>query len=209
VGRAKTKISLSAELRSWCELETVRLLPLVARIARNCNVPLPLEDLMQEGAIACFEALPRFDAGRGLKLETFVGLRIRGAILDYVRQHGRLLSGGMRTGRREVVVSLQRPLTDSSFADNEPLTVGETLADPNAVDPALASHRDRWRQMLKGLSTTERIILLSYFVAGETREQIAQSIGLSESRVSQIMSQGLGQLRAADAIDGRVREACA
>ncbi|MFO0939823.1 MAG: sigma-70 family RNA polymerase sigma factor [Pirellulales bacterium] len=49
--------------------------------------------------------------------------------------------------------------------------------------------------LLKGLNQTERMIVLLYFVEDCTMKQIGKELGISESRVSQCMTQILPRLR--------------
>lgn len=63
---------------------------LAKRIAYHMLARLPasvqVEDLIQAGMIGLLEAAKKFDAGKGASFETFVGIRIRGAMLDEVRK---------------------------------------------------------------------------------------------------------------------------
>lgn len=213
--KPKPPAEISPELRAWCEQETVRLLPLIERIAFAARLPLPLEDLIQEGAKACFEALPRYNPnehqveGKPVKIETFVTPRIRGAMLDYARRAGYFLHGGQRTGRSESVVSLATPAPFEM--DGRPSTLGQTLTDEAAPDPAVIfASRARWQEVLKGLAQRERLLVLEYFVHGKRLKAIGQDLGLSESRCSQLLSALIVQLRSIDQQqDGRIREALA
>lgn len=64
--------------------------PLVKRIAYHMLGRLPasvqVEDLIQAGMIGLLEAARNFDATKGASFETFVGIRIRGAMLDELRK---------------------------------------------------------------------------------------------------------------------------
>ncbi len=64
--------------------------PLVKRIAYHMLARLPasvqVEDLIQAGMIGLLEASKKFDASKGASFETFVGIRIRGAMLDDLRK---------------------------------------------------------------------------------------------------------------------------
>ncbi|QEY59125.1 RNA polymerase sigma factor FliA [Pseudomonas sp. C27(2019)] len=63
---------------------------LVKRIAYHMLGRLPasvqVEDLIQAGMIGLLEAAKKFDASKGASFETFVGIRIRGAMLDDLRK---------------------------------------------------------------------------------------------------------------------------
>lgn len=67
-----------------------RYAPLVKRIAHHLIARLPasvqLEDLIQSGMIGLLEAARQYDASKGASFETYAGIRIRGAMLDELRQ---------------------------------------------------------------------------------------------------------------------------
>ena len=62
---------------------------LVKRIASHLAARLPetveLDDLVQVGLMALLEAARNYSETRGAKFETFASIRIRGAMLDEVR----------------------------------------------------------------------------------------------------------------------------
>lgn len=78
--------------------------PLVKRIAHHLLARLPanvqLDDLMQAGMIGLLEAARKYDFSKGASFETFVGIRIRGAMLDEVRRNDWLPRSVHRNGRR-------------------------------------------------------------------------------------------------------------
>lgn len=61
----------------------VRLL--AVRLHRRCP-QVELDDLISTGTIGLIRAVDRFDPSRNLKLKTLAEHRIRGAMLDYLRQ---------------------------------------------------------------------------------------------------------------------------
>jgi RNA polymerase sigma factor (sigma-70 family) len=200
--RRRDRPPLDPAMQKFCEEETVRLLPLVERIARRARLPLPIEDLVQEGAIAVFEALPRYDASRGCTVETWITPRVFGAMRDYARKMGRLLHGGARTGRLERLVSIDQTVQQRS--GDRPIAVKDLIQAPPVRRRGYSA--DGWSNVAAGLSKRERLLLTEYFIVGRTMRQIGRSLRLSESCVSQMMSGLLARLRSADAADGRVRE---
>ena len=68
----------------------VRHAGLVKRIAFHLAARLPssvdVEDLIQAGMIGLLEAAAGYSADRGATFETFAGIRIRGAMIDTLRQ---------------------------------------------------------------------------------------------------------------------------
>lgn len=64
-------------------------LPLVNIIAGRLAISLPShvdrDDLISSGFFGLLDAIERFEYSRGNKFETYAGVRIRGAMLDYLR----------------------------------------------------------------------------------------------------------------------------
>ena len=64
-------------------------LPQVQLLARRQHRRCPhveLDDLISAGTVGLIQAVDRYDSSRNLKLKTFAEHRIRGALLDYLRQ---------------------------------------------------------------------------------------------------------------------------
>ena len=69
----------------------VEQIPLVKKIAMHLLARMPAgieaDDLIQSGMIGLIAADRDFSPDRGASFSTYAGIRIRGAILDEVRQH--------------------------------------------------------------------------------------------------------------------------
>lgn len=79
------------------------------------------------------------------------------------------------------------------------MTLGDTLADPDDGPLALFESvelRERLREALTRLPERERTVLGLYYYEGLTLAQIGDVIGVTESRVCQIHSKAVLQLRA-------------
>lgn len=63
--------------------------PIAQRLRSSLPASIRTEDLEQEGALGLLAAAERFDAGRGVPFAAYARLRIRGAMLDWVRQQWR------------------------------------------------------------------------------------------------------------------------
>ena len=85
--------------------------PLVRRLAHQMIGKLPasveLDDLIQVGMIGLSEALARFDAANGAQFETFATQRIRGAMLDELRETD-WASRATRKQQREIETAVRR-----------------------------------------------------------------------------------------------------
>ncbi len=68
-----------------------RFAPLVKRIAYHLMARLPssvqVDDLIQNGMIGLLDAIERFEAGMGAQFETYAAQRVRGAMLDGLREN--------------------------------------------------------------------------------------------------------------------------
>jgi|SRR5581483_3493277 len=65
-------------------LPQVRLL--ATRLRKRCPHQVELDDLISAGTLGLIRAVDRFQSQRGYQLKTFAEHRIRGAMLDYLRQ---------------------------------------------------------------------------------------------------------------------------
>lgn len=85
--------------------------PLVKRIAYHLMAKLPasvqVDDLVQNGMIGLLDALGRFEEGMGAQFETYAVQRVRGAMLDGLRESD-WLPRGIRKEMRRVEAVLQR-----------------------------------------------------------------------------------------------------
>lgn len=96
-------------------------------------------------------------------------------------------------------LSLQEPVLGGDGTD--PLFKEETLADPNATDAVreLLGDEDRQilRQQLALLPKQQMQVLSLYYIEDLRLKEIAQILGLTESRVSQIHTLAISRLRTA------------
>ncbi|HOE41246.1 MAG TPA: RNA polymerase sigma factor FliA [Rhodoferax sp.] len=85
--------------------------PLVRKLAHHMMVRLPanvqVDDLIQVGLIGLSEALSRFEANQGVQFETFATQRIRGAMLDELREND-WVSRGTRKSQKEIEEAMRR-----------------------------------------------------------------------------------------------------
>src|SRR5579859_6494220 len=104
----------------------VKLLPLVKRVALNLRGHLPahveLDDLISDGTVGLIDAVRKFDPARGVTLESYARYRIRGAILDSLRDQDHA-SRDMRRRMKKIESTCQglehrlgRPAEDAEMA---------------------------------------------------------------------------------------------
>ncbi len=109
--------------------------PLVHRLAHHMMAKLPasveVDDLIQVGMIGLTEALARYEPSQGVQFETFASQRIRGAMLDELRD-GDWMSRGSRKMQKDIELAvhrleqrLQRAPKESEIADEMGLDLPE------------------------------------------------------------------------------------
>ena len=85
--------------------------PLVRKLAHHMMAKLPhsveVDDLIQVGLIGLSEALSRYEAAQGVQFETFATQRIRGAMLDELREND-WMSRGSRKSQKDIEVALRK-----------------------------------------------------------------------------------------------------
>lgn len=75
-------------LRNEIVLKNMGLVRTVAMSMRNLYLKFgDVDDIVNEGVLALLDAIENYDPSKGTKFETFANLKIRGAIIDYLRKH--------------------------------------------------------------------------------------------------------------------------
>lgn len=109
--------------------------PLVRRLAHHMIAKLPpsveLDDLIQVGMIGLTEAISRYEPSQGVQFETFASQRIRGAMIDELRD-GDWMSRGSRKSQKDIehaVHRLQQKLHRAPRESEIAAEMGLTLTD--------------------------------------------------------------------------------
>lgn len=80
-------MSRSEALRNEIVLKNLGLVRACALSLRNTFIKYgEVDDVINEGVIALMDAIETFDPAKGAKFETYASLKVRGAIIDYVRK---------------------------------------------------------------------------------------------------------------------------
>lgn len=83
-----------------------------------------------------------------------------------------------------------------NFSREDTLDLMATFADKKESEPWLPLYRVEIKELVsKNLSPTERIVILSYYFKEQNMKEIGRSLGITESRVSQLHSQALSRLK--------------
>lgn len=109
--------------------------PLVRKLAHHMMAKLPpsveVDDLIQVGLIGLSEALSRYEAAQGVQFETFATQRIRGAMLDELREND-WMSRGSRKSQKDIELAmrkLEHSLGRSPLESEIAIAMGLSLAD--------------------------------------------------------------------------------
>ena len=97
---------------------------------------------------------------------------------------------------RALVLSLDAPCGEE---DGDPLTLADGLVETVYVDPSTQlEERERaayLRDALALLPERLQIVVTGYFLRGRSSAELAEELGVTESRVSQMRSEGLALMR--------------
>jgi len=141
----KAKTTLSAQVAKKARRDRIVLehLPLVKAIAvrvhENLPVHVDLDDLVHAGVLGLFDAASKFNPEKQVAFSSYAKHRIKGAILDSLRQLDwasrdlRRRHKQVEAATRELSATLQRTPTESEIAEKLGVDV------------------DRWRQMMLDL----------------------------------------------------------
>jgi RNA polymerase sigma factor for flagellar operon FliA len=210
---------------------------IASRIRERLPQHVELEDLVNAGVLGLLEASRTFDSSKNAQFKTFAKFRIRGAILDslrdadwgsrYLRKRGREIAEATaqleaRLGRhpadteiaeemqleigrlRKIVQQLHAlHLTGQQIAVSndcsESLDVIESapnLDDPDPFDLCLQDEmKSHLAEAISKLSQREQLIISLYYREELTMKEIAEVVGMSLSRVSQIRQAMMYKLR--------------
>jgi RNA polymerase sigma factor for flagellar operon FliA len=110
-------------------------LPQIKYIAHRISTKLPshveLNDLVSAGVLGLLDAVEKFDPSRGVKFKTYAELRVKGAILDSLRNLDwaprslRKRSKDLEKTYKELEQRLGRPATDKEVSDELGITLEE------------------------------------------------------------------------------------
>lgn len=135
----------------------IRYAPLVKYVAGRLAISLPpsveLDDLISSGIFGLIDAIERFDVERGIKFETYAIARIRGAILDSLRESDWVPRSIRQKARElervcaELENRLGRSALDSEISDAMKLSINQFNQMLNEISCAAVSSLDELWQV--------------------------------------------------------------
>ena len=173
------------------------------------------EELYQSGMIALMEAWGNYDSTREASFRTFAFYRIRGAMLDYLRGED-TVSRSTRAALKKISSSINNTMTSTELNDVEiAKAVKNSVAVFQYIDPADAENSgeviefpdtsDHYGQVdaeetiiklfkVCPLSEKEKTVLTDHYFVNKNFSVIGKSLGVTESRISQIHKSALKKL---------------
>ena len=126
-----------------CHKFKQRILLLARRLSERLppDCELTIEDLVSFGAIGLLEAFDRYDASRQIQFSTFAEYRIRGAMMDALRQsdsftrYRRQLARRIRDATETLTATLGQPPEPQQIADHLEMDLEDYWQAINRVMP--------------------------------------------------------------------------
>ena len=235
--------SLYHDVHDASEALVMAHLGMVKRVALHLKVRIPpfmeLDELIQVGMIGLLEAARSFDTSKGVEFESYALSRVRGAILDEVRQLSYLPRSAVAFNKSEneainfLASELGRAPTQSELAEHmgddleefqkkrgnakrfETLSMevinDEVLgiADERSRQPdAIVEHEDFMRAVtgaIADLPERDQLLMSLYYVEELNLKEIGEVLGVTESRISQLLTGIVKKLRVSLGIEERTK----
>jgi RNA polymerase sigma factor for flagellar operon FliA len=224
---------LYEEVHNNSEALVLAHLGMVKRVALHLKVRIPpfmeLDELIQVGMIGLLEAARAYIPAKGIEFENFALSRVRGAILDEVRQLSFLPRSATAFNKSEnkAIIELSSVLgrapTQTELADHmgDDLEVFQkkrgkakrfetfsievmadevmNIADESSRQPdAIVEHKEFMQAVSNAigeLPEREQLLMSLYYVEELNLKEIGETLGVTESRVSQLLSATVKKLR--------------
>jgi len=224
---------LSQEKRDEIVLQHLPLVKAIAiRVHENLPVHVDLDDLIHAGVMGLFDSVEKYDAAKNVAFHAYAKHRIKGAILDSLRQMD-WASRDMRKRQKRIESTTQDLSTKLGRAPNESemaVEMGVTVerwrrmmmelrtAGLTSANPGGDRERDlvveypaarelqpdrvcRQRQLqgviaraVSSLPARQQKVVFLYYTNEMTMKEIGDSLGVNESRVSQIHKNALKKM---------------
>jgi RNA polymerase sigma factor for flagellar operon FliA len=238
-----TATKLYHEVHDASEALVMAHLGMVKRVALHLKARIPpfmeLDELMQVGMIGLLEAARAYDPTKGIEFESFALSRVRGAILDEVRQLSYLPRSAVAFNKSEneainfLASELGRTPTQSELAEHmgddleefqkkrgnakrfETLSMevisDEVLgiADERSRQPdAIVEHEDFMRAVTEAIAELperDQLLMSLYYVEELNLKEIGEVLGVTESRISQLLTGIVKKLRLSLGIEEKAK----
>jgi len=167
---------------------------------RLATTSVTLDDLRSFGREGLLQAARTFDESRGVPFRRWANLRIRGAMIDGVRQWGSLPRRIYRELRAIAAADRVQATYDEEDAANPAATPeaapqeGLDVPSPDETPEQLAMTSElieRVKGVLPLLPASERALVERHYFGDQTLDQAAASLGLSKSWGSRLHARAI------------------
>ncbi len=185
---------------------------LVKKVASKIFFKLPrdsgieFDELVNTGIIGLIKAIDKFDDKKA-QFSTYAYIKIRGEILDYLRSL-HIMPRSMREKiKKEKEEGKDIPLSNLAIMISMEKALGSSEDSPKLIDVMVSDDLSPEEQAIRSqmgdilfkameqLNEKERRTLQMFFFEEREPKEIAQVLGISQSRVSQIKSQAVRKLK--------------
>ncbi len=158
------------------------------------------EDLIAWGVVGLVQAAQRYRGDLGASFGAYAARRVRGQVLDALRERDPLTRSARRAYReaQRITEDLPPPYVEISLDRLAELGDGGLPAPDGVV--AVGPPDPRWQSVaraLRSLTKLERRVIVLSYGRGLTLREIGVKVGLSESGVCRVRARALRQLRSA------------
>lgn len=181
-----------------------------------------LQEYVQWATLGLIEALDRYDPARGAQFKTYAHARMKGAVrngLEHISERQEQISLHRKLASERLAAAQgERCLVDASRASSGLIgtmaeisaglilsfmlddtgmldTPGQALPDGCYESVAFKHEQQRLHHLIALLTPREQSVVRLHDLQGLTYEDIAQSLGITKGRVSQLHEQALTRLR--------------
>jgi len=156
-----------------------------------------VEDVVNEGIIALIDVIDKFDLSKNVKFETYASIRIRRAIIDYVRKQDwtpRKLKNDaklIRNAEKELQIKLGRKPEEKEIADHLKMDMQEyNIILTQSVNSSIMSFEELLEEVnLKGNPDTDGFELPEYaYERKELKQVLAECINELKEKEKLVIS---------------------
>ena len=198
-------------------LENINLVRYIAAKYKNNSIGIEYEDLVSYGTIGLLEAFNTFDDTKGCKFSSYASLKIKASIIDEIRRQSPISRNDVTkiNNYNDAVFNLQNKLfrepTDSIykmsitsldsiiFEGDTNINLIDTIKDDEKKTPSsIIEDEEKIEILAKAIDSLKeryKLILSLYYYEELTLKEIGRMLEISESRVSQLHSKAIVNLR--------------
>jgi RNA polymerase sigma factor for flagellar operon FliA len=223
ITRAHTRVAEQARRNELIESHLGLVKHILGKLVAHLPRGVDVENLESAGTLGLVEAASKFDPERGIKFETYAYTRIRGATLDELRRNCPLpqhvlervarvrkayeglppgagveelaAASGLSGDEVSDCLAALRLTRMTSWDGGDPLDghVAERAEPPDALAERV-EQKEMLADAIEALPERERLVVTLYHLEDLRLKEIGAVLGLSESRVSRLLSAALYRL---------------